>query len=145
VRSLELKSKRVLTTGMFNLVVKDPITIRTRRRFRSLTDTALGRTRLSSKPFKHIAKFAVLSTYEQSMLIRSTGFGWQIARPIERARYAAPGCRYTALQRTIRTGALETVKDLVLEVPRLPLTYRSALSPISSPVARAAYLRPSTT
>jgi hypothetical protein len=31
VRSLELKSKRVLTTGMFNLVVKDPITTRTRR------------------------------------------------------------------------------------------------------------------
>ena len=40
---------------------------------------------------------------------------------------------------------IDSIKDLVLEVPRLPLTYRSALSPISSPVARAAYLRPSTT
>ena len=43
------------------------------------------------------------------------------------------------------SGAFEFIKDLVLEVPRFPLTYRSALSPISSPVARAAYLRPSTT
>lgn len=40
------------------------------------------------------------------------------------------------------TGAIQFVKDLVLEVPRLPLTYRSALSPTSSPVARAAFLRP---
>ena len=81
VRSLELKSKRVLTTGMFNLVVKDPITIRTGRRFRSLTDTALGRTRLSSKPFKHTASFTVLSTCEQTLSTRSTGFGSQIASP----------------------------------------------------------------
>ena len=36
---------------------------------------------------------------------------------------------------------IDSIKDLVLEVPRLPLTHRSALSPISSPVARAASLR----
>ena len=62
MRSLELKLKRLLTTGMFNLVVKDPIATRTRRTLRSMTDTALGRIRLSSKPFKHTAMFAVLST-----------------------------------------------------------------------------------
>jgi len=63
VRSLELKSKRVLTTGMFNLVVKDPITTRARRTLSEHDDTPLGRVRLSSKPFKHIAIFAVLSTF----------------------------------------------------------------------------------
>ena len=47
----------------------------------------------------------------------------------------------TKFQRTVGTGAFDSVKDLVLEVPRLPLTYRSALSPTSSPVARAAFLR----
>ena len=49
------------------------------------------------------------------------------------------------LQRTKAPERIDSIKDLVLEVPRFPLTYRSALSPISSPVARAAYLRPSTT
>ena len=56
-----------------------------------------------------------------------------------------PDAEALMVQRTRGTGAIDSVKDLVLEVPRLPLTYRSALSPISSPVARAAYLRPSTT
>ena len=36
------------------------------------------------------------------------------------------------------TGAFEFVKDLVLEVPRFPLTCRRTLSPTSSPVAKAA-------
>ena len=73
VRSLELKLERLLTTGTFNLVVKDPIAYRTGRRFRSMTDAAPGRIRLSSKPFKHIAKFAVLSTFVhlQSMKMRT--------------------------------------------------------------------------
>jgi hypothetical protein len=41
-------------------------------------------------------------------------------------------------QRTKAPGAFEFVKDLVLEVPRFPLTCRRTLSPTSSPVARAA-------
>jgi hypothetical protein len=36
------------------------------------------------------------------------------------------------------TRAFEFIKDLVLEVPRFPLTCRRTLSPTSSPVARAA-------
>jgi hypothetical protein len=40
------------------------------------------------------------------------------------------------------TGAFEFLKDLVLEVPRLPLTYREALFSGSSPVAGAALLGP---
>jgi hypothetical protein len=37
------------------------------------------------------------------------------------------------------TGAFKFVKDLVLEVPRLPLTDREALFSGSSPVAGAAF------
>jgi len=62
VRSLELKPKCLLTTGTFNLVVKDPIAHRTRRTLSEHDDTPLRCIRLSSKPFKHIAIFAVLST-----------------------------------------------------------------------------------
>jgi len=79
VRSLELKSKRNLTTGTFNLVVKDPTPARTRRTAPDTDPAAHGRRRLSSKPFKHTAKFAVLSTHEQTLLIRSTGIGLPIA------------------------------------------------------------------
>ena len=39
------------------------------------------------------------------------------------------------------TGAFKFVKDLVLEVPRFPLTCRDALFSASSPVAGAALLR----
>jgi hypothetical protein len=48
------------------------------------------------------------------------------------------------LQCTSAPERIDSLKDLVLEVPRLPLTYRSVLSPTSSPVARAAFLRPTT-
>jgi len=41
------------------------------------------------------------------------------------------------------TGASKFVKDLVLEVLRLPLTYREALFSGSSPVAGAAFYRQS--
>ena len=144
MRSLELKSKRSLTTGMFNLVVKDPITTRARRTLSEHDDTPLGRIRLSSKPFKHTPPFTVLSTYEQTSLTRSTGFGSQIASPNARDMPLQPALAHEK-QRTKTPERFNLNKDLVLEVPRFPLTYRSALSPISSPVARAAYLRPSTT
>ena len=179
---------------MFNLVVKDPITTRTRRTLSEHDDTALGRIRLSSKPFKHTAPFTALSTCEQSSLTRSTGFGSSIATRRYRGPREASFLRFVGVTRTrdipLRrawhrcrllkkplfgdvlkghgfsrvdypallisrpdfsprgpqarkgTGAIQFVKDLVLEVPRLPLTYRSALSPTSSPVARAAFLRP---
>jgi len=52
----------------------------------------------------------------------------------------APQCFGTYLSARKGTGAIDSVKDLVLEVPRLPLTQRDALFPISSPVARAASL-----
>jgi len=64
---------------MFNLVVKDPTRIRTRRAAPDTDPTAHGRRRLSSKPFKHTAPFTVLSTREQLSLTRSTGFGFSIA------------------------------------------------------------------
>jgi len=35
-----------------------------------MTDAALSRIRLSSKPFKHIAKFAVLSTFVHLQLMK---------------------------------------------------------------------------
>ncbi len=44
-------------------------------------------------------------------------------------------------QRAKAPGAFELVKDLVLEVPRFPLTCRRTLPPTSSPVARAATTR----
>jgi len=75
---------------MFNLVVKDPITTRTRRTLSEHDDTALGRVRLSSKPFKHTAPFTVLSTCEQSSLTRSTGFGSSIAIRLYRGPREAP-------------------------------------------------------
>src|ERR1039457_736488 len=104
---------------MFNLVVKDPKPTRTRRIVPDTDPTAQGGRRLSSKPFKHIAKFAVLSTCEQHSLTRSTGFGSTIA---SRTRAI---CRssYLGTFKTTRkgTGAYQFVKDLVLEVPRLPL------------------------
>ena len=58
---------------------------------------------------------------------------------IYRARYAAPACLGTKFQRAKAPERIDSIKDLVLEVPRFPLTYRSALSPITSPVARAAF------
>ena len=144
MRSLELKSKRSLTTGMFNLVVKDPKPTRTRRIVPDTDPTAQGGRRLSSKPFKHIAKFAVLSTFVHPELTELHKGAPDLAGRLPSQRTRAI-CRSAALGTEITahkgTGAFQFVKDLVLEVPRLPLTYRSALSPISSPVARAALLR----
>ena len=108
MRSLELKSKRVLTTGMFNLVVKDPIAYRARRRFRSPTDTALGRIRLSSKPFKHIAIFAVLSTFVHVQLINMHMGAPELAGNLQRrkraiCRSSMPGTDFSAQKTSERS------------------------------------------
>ena len=57
------------------------------------------------------------------------------------AQHAAPVGLYSCFSRT-GTRAFKFVKDLVLEVPRFPLTCRRALSPTSSLVAEAAFLKP---
>ena len=53
------------------------------------------------------------------------------------AQHAAPVGLVTIFSAQ-STRAFEFIKDLVLEVPRFPLTCRRTLSPTSSPVARAA-------
>jgi len=53
------------------------------------------------------------------------------------AQHAAPVGLVTIFSAQ-STRAFEFMKDLVLEVPRFPLTCRRTLSPTSSPVARAA-------
>ena len=63
--------------------------------------------------------------------------GVDLRRRGANAQHAAPVGFATIFARK-GTGAFEFVKDLVLEVPRFPLTCRRTLSPTSSPVARAA-------
>jgi hypothetical protein len=55
------KLERLLTTGTFNLIVKDPQHFRTGR---PLSDSDGSKKPSSSKPFKHTTQFSVLSTRE---------------------------------------------------------------------------------
>ena len=91
----------------------------------------------------YYAIFAVLSTFVHpeltEMHTRSTGLGWLIAAANARTCRSSQ-CLVTIISARKGTGAFDSVKDLVLEVPRLPLTRRRRFVPDFQPCGQGSLL-----
>ncbi len=144
VRSLELKLERLLTTGTFNLIVKDP-----------LADphwaAAFGFGRHKScDPAVVLETFQTYHAFYRAvnsqilfLLREAPGSRREVRTAFTRSKHAVcrsglPGHEF---QRTKAPERSKFTKDLVLEVWRYPLTRRRTLPSTSSPVAEAAYCK----
>ena len=140
MRSLELKPKRTLTTGTFNLVVKDPIPD---PHWAVGSDTT-GHSYAASVCPRNLSNISRDSPCCQPLYIidkpGSTGFGVLIAKPIRNAQHAVPHAMAQIYSAQRAPERIDSIKDLVLEVLRLPRTLPGRLSPIIQPCGQGSFL-----
>jgi len=138
VRSLELNSNDFSRLARSTFCQRSG-QIRTGRLLRLLTDSDTNAADRRPRNLSNILR--VFPCCQPKCLFPSPREHWRSTPLFWRSKRAT--CRSSwpsyLFQRTKGTRAFEFVKDLVLEVPRFPLTCRRTLSPTSSLVAEAAF------